>query len=214
MPTLQETHHGIVTNVNDPEQRGRVMVRCQGLVGADYELPFWAEPLAQVSAGNGGCGSLFLPTVGSTVELVVDAHDTDLDDMPGERFLSNPSLKWRFATYTDNKGVMPLPAALRANYPKRSGFVTPGGHQLIFDDSGSVLIKANGGNAIEFKPDGSIVLTAPMIAGDGASELMVLGNALMTLFNTHTHPTGVGPSGPPTQPMTAVHLSQTGNKVS
>jgi hypothetical protein len=25
----------------------------------------------------------------------------------------------------------------------------------------------------------------------------------MQLFNTHTHPTGVGPSGPPVQPMVA-----------
>jgi len=29
----------------------------------------------------------------------------------------------------------------------------------------------------------------------------------MQLFNSHTHPTGVGPSGPPAQPMMGSHLS-------
>lgn len=42
----------------------------------------------------------------------------------------------------------------------------------------------------------------------GASEQAVLGNALLTLFNAHIHQTGVGPSGPPTIPMTVIgHLS-------
>ena len=35
----------------------------------------------------------------------------------------------------------------------------------------------------------------------------MLGDTFMQLFNQHTHPTGVGPSGPPTQPMATSHLS-------
>jgi hypothetical protein len=30
----------------------------------------------------------------------------------------------------------------------------------------------------------------------------------MQFFNAHVHPTGVGPSGPPTQPMSTSQLSQ------
>ena len=39
------------------------------------------------------------------------------------------------------------------------------------------------------------------------TEKVVLGDTFMQFFNTHTHPTGVGPSGPPVQPMAASHLS-------
>ena len=36
----------------------------------------------------------------------------------------------------------------------------------------------------------------------------MLGNAFMTLFNSHTHPTGVGPSGPPVVQMVGgTHVS-------
>lgn len=44
--------------------------------------------------------------------------------------------------------------------------------------------------------------------GDGATEQLILGNKFMSLFNSHIHPTGTGPSGPSTIPMTITHLSQ------
>lgn len=45
--------------------------------------------------------------------------------------------------------------------------------------------------------------------GEGATERIVLGDAFMTLFNTHTHPSGTGPTGVPTQQMQAPqHLSE------
>ncbi len=54
-----------------------------------------------------------------------------------------------------------------------------------------------------------MIITAETIKlGDGASEKVVLGDAFLQFFNQHVHPTGVGPSGPPTQPMSAgSHLS-------
>jgi hypothetical protein len=45
--------------------------------------------------------------------------------------------------------------------------------------------------------------------GKGASELAVLGNKFMTLFNSHTHIGNLGaPTSPPTKPMTPGELSQ------
>jgi len=45
--------------------------------------------------------------------------------------------------------------------------------------------------------------------GEGATEALVLGTTFLDLFNQHTHPTGVGPSGPPTQQMVAgTHTSE------
>lgn len=44
--------------------------------------------------------------------------------------------------------------------------------------------------------------------GEGATERVVLGDAFMSLFNSHQHPTSMGPSGTPIQQMTAAqHLS-------
>jgi hypothetical protein len=44
--------------------------------------------------------------------------------------------------------------------------------------------------------------------GEGATERVVLGDAFMALFNSHQHPTSMGPSGTPIQQMTAAqHLS-------
>jgi hypothetical protein len=48
------------------------------------------------------------------------------------------------------------------------------------------------------------------IGSDQAGESLVLGDAFMQLFNTHTHGTGVGPSSPPAQPMVkGQHVSNT-----
>jgi hypothetical protein len=45
--------------------------------------------------------------------------------------------------------------------------------------------------------------------GEDAMEKLVLGNKFLLLFNSHTHPTGVGPSGVPDVPMSdPLHLSQ------
>ncbi len=164
MPTLQETYHAIVTDNKDPEQRGRLKVQCQGLVGAQAELPDWAEPMAGAYVSNGSGGSLFLPKIGSTVEIICDAHDTHRDEMPGERFLQNPNIKWRPATFTDKRGPMPLPAPLTINYPERRGWVTPGGHQVITDDKGSVIIKSKDGGQIELN------LSRRFASGGGASS--------------------------------------------
>lgn len=66
---------------------------------------------------------------------------------------------------------------------------------------GEVRVRAFGDNAasVLLKPDGTAVVnsSALFIGGDGASQAMVLGNALNTWLSQHTHNTGTGPSGPP-----------------
>lgn len=214
MPTLQETHYALVTDNNDPEKRGRLLVKSQSLTGADFQLPDWVEPGGAAYASTKNGATLFVPAIGSTVELVADVHDTEFDDMPNERFLQNPSIKWRPATLTAADGPMPLPADLATNYPERRGIITPAGHQLIFDDtSGELIVKSKAGSTMVFKANGDIVLKSPVKIGEGATELMILGNAFMTLYNAHTHPTGVGPSGPPVVLMSTTQLSQQANAV-
>jgi hypothetical protein len=86
------------------------------------------------------------------------------------------------------------------------------GHKILLDDtSGSekVTVVDKAGNEVELSSSGVVIKSSAIkIGSSSASESMVLGDALMTLFNSHTHPTGVGPSGPPVQPMvTGNHIS-------
>jgi len=72
------------------------------------------------------------------------------------------------------------------------------------------VIAHGGGEAeVRITPSGEVVVKAGRIAlGERAAQAVVLGDDFQRLFNAHTHPTGVGPSGPPTQPMLAAHLSR------
>lgn len=78
--------------------------------------------------------------------------------------------------------------------------------ELKFAANGEVTLKANGDVKVEGQ---NITVEGQAIKlGAGASHPLVLGDTFMTLFNSHTHPTGVGPSGPPASPMQSSHLSQ------
>jgi uncharacterized protein involved in type VI secretion and phage assembly len=81
-----------------------------------------------------------------------------------------------------------------------------GHHVLLKQDS--VEIKA-GSSKVTLK-DGQVVIQAAssIELGEGASEALIKGTAFLNLYNTHTHTTGVGPSGPPTPPLDPSVLSQ------
>lgn len=64
--------------------------------------------------------------------------------------------------------------------------------------SGKVDITASGNTTVE---------GAEIKLGTGASEAVIKGTAFKTYFDTHTHPTAVGPSGPPASPMPGSTLS-------
>lgn len=59
-------YQGIVTNIQDPEKRGRIKVKCPSILGADTESA-WCDPLVQVAYDNGG--DFCLPTKDEAVWL-------------------------------------------------------------------------------------------------------------------------------------------------
>jgi hypothetical protein len=71
--------------------------------------------------------------------------------------------------------------------------------ELRLAADGQVLLRTNGEVVVEGQR---------LKLGEGAGEPLVLGNQLLQLFNQHTHPTGVGPSGPPTPLMQTSQLSR------
>jgi len=101
---------------------------------------------------------------------------------------------------------------------------TAAGHTVTLDDGGSkITVQTSGGQSITLE-SGSIKLTATSVVIDAASiklggnaavQSLVLGEAFMALYNSHTHictaPTL--PSAPPLPPMTPAVLSST-NKTS
>ncbi len=92
---------------------------------------------------------------------------------------------------------------------------------ITFNSSGITItdkdqnkIQLNGGNCEITLSSGFTVTgsssdlsTTTVNLGSGASASAVLGEQLLTYLQTHTHPTGVGPSGPPIVPPTSSLLS-------
>lgn len=70
----------------------------------------------------------------------------------------------------------------------------------------------SGGSRAEIKianADGAVTVTSGTIklGSSSASQSAILGEVFQALFNSHTHPTGAGPSGPPASPLTGSELA-------
>lgn len=122
-----ERHVAVVAVNEDPEFRGRIKVKCVGLLGSeDVVLQSWAEPCFQ-------WGFFIVPDVGEQVEIEVTAS-SDRDEVRGQAFLEAPNIRYRgkrfFGPDTPVSDFF-----TEAHYGKRRGFATPGGHVLMFDDS-------------------------------------------------------------------------------
>lgn len=183
----------VVSNVNDPDRLGRIKVRYPWLMN-DSESP-WAR-IVSFMAGPGR-GAVFRPDVGDEVLVLFDHGDMRFPYVLGGLWNGRDEMPKERGSDSDN--------AVRL-IKSRSG------HQILLDDSvgaEKVTIIDKAGNTIELSSAGVIIKSVAIAFGSAsASEGLVLGNALMNLFNTHTHPTGVGPSGPPVQPMMAgTHVS-------
>lgn len=200
-------YEAVVTDNADPLEIGRVKVKVPAVLGEDVESG-WALPCAAFGGGKDR-GMLFVPEVGDTVWVEFAAGD-----------LSRPIWSGAFWGAPESGGGQDdLAEAAGAETPTHEGTVagpgllvlrTKAGHRVCFDDDGEVVVIANGNGKTEIRltQAGEVVITAEKIKlGANATEKLVLGDTFMSFFNTHTHPTGVGPSGPPASPMTPSHLS-------
>ena len=189
-------YEGVVTEVADPKKIGRLRAKVPAVLGEEVDSG-WALPCVPAGGGKER-GMLFLPQVGDTVWIEFAGGD-----------VSRPIWVGTFWGAPDDGPEAPTADGQDAS-ATRSVLKTAGGHELSFDDDGSVVLLANGDgrSSIRFERDGGVVITAETIKlGASAREKVVLGDAFMQLFNAHTHPTGVGPSGPPASPMTPSQLS-------
>jgi uncharacterized protein involved in type VI secretion and phage assembly len=200
-------YEAVVTQTADPLEIGRVKAKVPAVFGEDTESG-WALPCAPFG-GGADRGLLAVPEVGDTVWVEFAAGDVSRPIWAGTFWGAPDSSGGQDdlgeATGTEVPTSEDTPAG-----PGHTVFRTKAGHRLAFDDEGGIVILANGGDAAEVRitEDGEVTVKAEKIKlGQDASEALVLGDAFKALFNQHTHPTGVGPSGPPTQPLGGSHLS-------
>jgi uncharacterized protein involved in type VI secretion and phage assembly len=190
-----ENHHwgkyrGIVADRNDPEQLGRVKVRVPSLL-ADV-VTGWAWPAA--------------PFAGAGIGLLAVPHEGDLvwvEFLEGE--LEHPI--WSGGSWAQPGGQSEIPEEARDSYPDQVVLRTASGNVVVLTDaqgSEKITIRSATGCEIVLDPNASRVTVQ-------ADEVVVRGSAGMTEelatksgFESHTHPTGVGPSGSPL-PSTVPH---------
>jgi uncharacterized protein involved in type VI secretion and phage assembly len=207
-PRFYGKYEGVVTDVTDPLEIGRVRAKVPAVLGETLDSG-WALPCAPFGGGKER-GMLFLPQVGDTVWVEFAGGDPSRPIWVGTFWGAPDSSGGADDLASETGAEAPTGDDGKKASDKVAILKTKGGHELVFDDDGEVILIANGNGkaSIRFTQDGGIVLKAETIKlGEGAQEKVVLGDAFMQLFNQHVHPTGVGPSGPPSSPMATSHLS-------
>jgi uncharacterized protein involved in type VI secretion and phage assembly len=180
---------GVVSSIDDPDSLGRVRVQFPWLK-EDVESR-WAR-LCSVMAGADR-GAVFRPEVGDEVLVLFEHGDLRFPYVIGGLW--------------NGRDAMPSERGGDAGNDIRL-IKSRSGHTIILDDtSGSekITIADKGGNhSVELSSSGVVIKSSVIKVGSSnASESLVLGDAFLQLFNSHTHGTGVGPSSPPVQPMVA-----------
>ncbi|MCP2163331.1 phage baseplate assembly protein V [Goodfellowiella coeruleoviolacea] len=218
--STDKRYYGVVEAVvvdNEGDDEGRVKVRFPWFDGST--VTDWCR-ISQLYAGN-GYGSVFVPEQGDEV-LVAFVHgdmrfpivlgglyngvDKPATARTGGRDQKLIRTRHGHEVLLDDTDSQ---AAVRIR--------SAAGHVVELDDAGSAIrITAAAGGSVTVSATGEITLSAPKVTidsasidlGGGATEPLVLGNALLTAFNTHTHPTPSGPSGPPATPLTPAVLAK------
>ena len=200
-------YEGVVTDTADPLGIGRLRARIPAVLGEDVESG-WCLPCA-VFGGGLERGLLFVPEVGDTVWVEFAAGDLSRPIWSGA-YWGAPRTSGGADDLGEQAGAEVPTAEGQPAGPGLGVLQTRAGHRLVFDDEGGVVVLAAGDGqaAVRLTRDGEVVIEAAKIKlGAGAKAPVVLGDALQQLFNQHTHPTGVGPAGPPARPLTGGQLS-------
>ena len=115
-------YRGIVVRVDDPQQRGRIQARCLQVGHVDAP-EVWIPPAVAGAGIDRGC--FWPPEVGDTV------HVSFQNGKPGR-----PQCYFGgYYGYPNNASEAPSEFAYTNDVPQTRGFVTRGGHRLLFKDT-------------------------------------------------------------------------------
>jgi hypothetical protein len=228
MPS-EKTYLGKVVDIRDPLYQGRARIEVFGIFDGipSDDLP-WAEQIAGLSfGGNFGGGNITIPRLGSIVAVHFEGNNYYKMNY---HYLKEISSDLLTELKEDNsyEGTQSLiydseaqPGILKMIYTRKKGLVFQLGDatiQLDTQDAGTdkeklrIILKLND-DEIRMEKQGAkqkvIIKSENIELGEEATEKVILGNKFLQLYNQHTHPTGVGPSGVPVVPMVdPQHLSQ------
>jgi len=220
MPS-EKTYLGKVVDIQDPLYQGRAKINVYGIFDdvPVEDLP-WAEQIAGMSfGGNFGGGNISIPKLGSVVAVHFEENNyyklqyhyiKEMSRDLNEELKTENSYEGTHSIVYDGEA---LPGVLKMIYTKSKGLVLSLGNasvQLDTQNGGELRVVVKMGNdEIRMEQSKVIVKCQNIELGEGAIEKLVKGSTFLTYFNSHTHPTGVGPSGTPIVPMVdATHLSQ------
>lgn len=185
-------YYGVVEAIvveNDGDDEGRVKVKFPWFDGG-ATVTEWCR-VSQLYAG-GGYGSVFVPEKDDEVLVAFVHGDMRFPVVLGGMY----------------NGVDKPPTA-RTDGRDQKMIRTKAGHEVLLDDGKKEIriTTAEGGN-VTVTATGEIKLVAKKVTieadsidlGGGATQKAVLGDALKTAFDTHTH-TATGPTAPTTPPV-------------
>jgi hypothetical protein len=134
-------------------------------------------------------------------------HLIEFDDTPGEEGITVRHKSNAFLHF-DAKGSVTVGNAagtflfLNAE-DKEFSFADENGNNVRLGDSNVTLTNADGsvldlnGPAVQVIAKNVMLRSETVALGEGALEPAILGRAFAAVFDTHVHPTALGPSGPP-----------------
>jgi uncharacterized protein involved in type VI secretion and phage assembly len=210
----------IVTANDDPAKLGRIKLNFPWFDGGHTESD-WCR-IAQLYAGN-GYGAVFVPEVGDEVLVAFDRGDMRFPFVLGGLYNGEDKPPVERSSAKDVK-MLRTKAGHELTFDDTSGaqrvrVKTAGGQTIDLDDTGKKLSITNGAGAEVVLDGPNITIKATQLTlagtqislGDGASQPVPLGTALLTALATHTHNvTAPGaPTGPPLPPFTPTVLSTT-----
>jgi uncharacterized protein involved in type VI secretion and phage assembly len=171
----------------------------------DVSRPIWTGTFWQQESDVPAEAALEPPT--TRLLKTPGGHLLQIDDEEGEeRFFLHHPAGTELEIDKDGNVVLTDAGGSTVMLDAKGGKVTiedSNGNTLTMEAAGTTVEDANG-NKIEMAAAG-ITATAQkivvkgsqvMLGGEGG-EPVIKGQSFLTLFATHVHPTGVGPSGPP-----------------
>jgi len=216
-----KSYLGVIVDINDPLKQGRAKVRVFGIFD-DLEVEDipWAEAgtASEYFGGGKGGGAVSIPRLDAVVycsfesenyyKVYFDIIKEFSPDLVEEMNEENSYEGFHSLIYDSEA----QPGSLKLFYSRKKGLNFELGDakvQLDTQNGGElrVVIKM-GEDEIRMENSKVIINSSNIELGEGAAQSVILGDLFKDLFNSHTHPTPVGPSGTPVPLMTPAQLSQ------
>jgi len=225
----EKSYLGKIVDIKDPLYRGRAKISVFGVLDdiPVEDLP-WAEQISGLSfGGNNGSGNISIPRLDSIVAVHFEQNNYYkmyfhyLKEISEELLTELKEENSYDGTQSLVYDIDAQPGTLKMIYTRKNGLIFQLGDatiQLDTQNGGTdaeklrIVLKMNDDEIRMEKSGGKqkvIVNSSNIELGEAAVEKLIKGNTFLTLFNSHTHPTPVGPSGTPIPTMIDnVHLSQ------